>query len=179
MAGWCVWTLVAALLLLAPWSVRAGVESLFGGDGLLPPIAGFGAAKGRDGEGPGWLAAASEAEVVEWMRSVRRRIHERPELAFEEHETSKLIREELDRLGVPYLFPVAGTGVVATIVGGNSSSNSVVALRADMDALPIQVRLLDWGFLRIISELAASYGCGSLRNLLVQISKWVSRSAIV
>ncbi|KAK8969302.1 IAA-amino acid hydrolase ILR1-like 6 [Platanthera guangdongensis] len=85
------------------------------------------------------LRLAMIPEAVEWVKGLRRQIHQHPELAYEEVETGRLIMEELDDMGIDYRFPFARTGIVATLGTGRPP---VVALRADMDALPIQVRLL-------------------------------------
>ncbi|RVW41302.1 IAA-amino acid hydrolase ILR1-like 3 [Vitis vinifera] len=55
----------------------------------------------------------------EWLVSVRRKIHENPELRFEEYNTSALIRGELDKLGISYTHPLAKTGIVAEIGTGS------------------------------------------------------------
>src|SRR5690606_32110857 len=77
------------------------------------------------------LARTIFPEVVE----NRRHLHANPELSFEEFNTSQFIKKKLDELGISYTS-MADTGVVALIEGAQPSSN-IVALRADMDALPI------------------------------------------
>ena len=73
-------------------------------------------------------------EISNWIIKLRRELHRHPELMYEEVKTSALVRRELDNLGISYKSPIAKTGVLASIGNGNGPC---VALRADMDALPI------------------------------------------
>lgn len=66
---------------------------------------------------------------------IRRQLHQRPELAFEEVATGKLIASELSKLGIRPKRGVGRTGLVGILKG--SGNSGVVGLRADMDALPI------------------------------------------
>ncbi len=65
----------------------------------------------------------------------RRHLHANPELSFNEYNTSAFVAKQLDALGIPYEH-MADTGLVA-LLKGSKPSDKVVALRADMDALPI------------------------------------------
>ena len=75
--------------------------------------------------------AAIENKVVEW----RRDFHEHPELSNQEFRTSKIVAGHLKSLGIEVQTEVAKTGVVGVLKGGKPGP--VVALRADMDALPV------------------------------------------
>jgi hippurate hydrolase len=75
-------------------------------------------------------------ELAPAFIDIRHHIHSHPELSFEEYATSAFIRQKLDEFGVPYRADVAGTGVIALIEGKNPGKRTI-AIRADIDALPI------------------------------------------
>lgn len=66
---------------------------------------------------------------------IRQHLHAHPELSYQEFETSKYIQQKLTQYGIP--FTVAATTGVVGILQGNNPAERVVALRGDMDALPI------------------------------------------
>lgn len=78
------------------------------------------------------LSKSYFADVVE----IRRHLHAYPELSLQEHKTAEYIAHALDTIGISYERGIAGTGILALIRGGMGEGR-VVALRADMDALPI------------------------------------------
>ena len=73
-------------------------------------------------------------EIHEWIVEKRRAIHRPPELMYEEFETSRLVQNTLSELGIEYEKDIAVTGVVGLVGNGEGPC---IALRADMDALPI------------------------------------------
>lgn len=98
-------------------------------------------------------------KVVAW----RRDIHEHPELSFEEKRTAALVADHLRKLGLEVQAPVGRTGVVGILRGGKPGP--VVALRADMDALPV-TELVDLPFKSTVrtqwqgQEVGVMHACG-------------------
>ncbi len=73
-----------------------------------------------------------QPQIVDW----RRRLHQKPELGFREFLTAEFLTQKLQEWGIEHETGIAKTGIVATIRG--SRPGKVFAIRADMDALPIQ-----------------------------------------
>lgn len=84
-------------------------------------------------------------KVIEW----RRHFHQYPELSTREYKTGTFISEYLKSLGLEVKYPVAKTGVVAILKGGKPGP--VIALRADMDALPVTERV-DLPFKSVVTD---------------------------
>lgn len=77
--------------------------------------------------------ALLQPELVRW----RRQIHQYPELGFEEILTAYFVKEKLEEWGIEHQTNIAQTGIVA-VIESNQPTGKVLAIRADMDALPIQ-----------------------------------------
>ncbi len=76
------------------------------------------------------------SQLQEDLINKRRYLHANPELSFEEYQTSAYLKEELKKIGIQNFETKANTGFTALIEGKNPSKR-IIALRADMDALPI------------------------------------------
>jgi amidohydrolase len=83
-------------------------------------------------------------ELLPELTGIRRHLHANPELSFKEFNTSAYISGKLTEYGIPHKTGIIGTGITALITGekpassGKPVSKKTIALRADMDALPIQ-----------------------------------------
>ncbi len=79
------------------------------------------------------LSEQHSNEVVEF----RRHLHANPELSYQEYNTVKFVAEKLRSFGIPFTEGIATTGLIAEIKGKKNAGGKTIALRADMDALPI------------------------------------------
>lgn len=113
-----------------------------------------------------------EANMDDFIK-VRRDIHQHPEVGFEEVRTSKLVAELLEAWGYEVTRGLGRTGVVGTL--RNGTSNKVIGLRADMDALPMQENTSkEWS-----SKTANCFhGCGhdGHTTMLLFAAKWLAES---
>jgi amidohydrolase len=78
-----------------------------------------------------------EADIIERMIEVRRHLHRHPELSNAEEKTQAYLKSALEKEGITGVREVAGYGLAVDIVGTKAPSNRKVAIRADIDALPI------------------------------------------
>jgi amidohydrolase len=77
-------------------------------------------------------------EIFEKVKGYREHLHANPELSFQEYNTMNFVSEQLTKIGIPHERNIAGTGVVGMIRGNQHlAEHSCIALRADLDALPI------------------------------------------
>src|SRR6266511_4004632 len=88
-----------------------------------------------DAESPGWLEPEAQ-KLLPDVIALRRDFHQNPELSNAEERTSRVVAEQLRRLGLEVRTGVAKHGVVAVLKGARPGP--VVAIRAGMDALPIE-----------------------------------------
>ncbi|MGB9830563.1 MAG: M20 metallopeptidase family protein, partial [Fervidicoccus fontis] len=115
------------------------------------------------------LAREKEKEIVE----LRRLLHQHPEIAHKEYETHKILVEHLEKIGL-HPRTLAGTGIIADIEG-KEKGGKTVAIRADMDALPIKeendvpYKSLNEGFMHACghdAHMSMVYGAALILNEL-------------
>lgn len=83
------------------------------------------------------IVKAKAEQYFEEVQAIRHHIHANPELSYEEYNTSAFISQKLTEYGIEHETGVAGTGVIG-LVKGKNPDKKCIALRADMDALPMQ-----------------------------------------
>jgi len=85
------------------------------------------------------IIRSKSAQLFEKVKAIREHIHENPELSYQEFETMKFVSSQLNVLGVAHTVGVGKTGIVAIIRNENHAADMpCIALRSDLDALPIQ-----------------------------------------
>jgi amidohydrolase len=123
-------------------------------------------------QAPGGQLAAVIDKVTPEMVGYRHKIHQHPELGNREHKTGKLVAEHLRRLGLEVRTGIAHTGVVGVLRG--KRPGRVVAVRADMDALPV-TEATDLPFrstdraVYLGREVGVSHACGHDLHVAIQL----------
>lgn len=119
------------------------------------------------------MSNLDDEDLEKYVVAVRRRLHERPELSFKEFETAKMIESELSSMG---LSPrrVAETGVVADVSG--CSSGKTVAIRADMDGLPVKEEN-DFEFASKVPNVMHACGHDAHVSMLLAAARMLARDA--
>ena len=86
------------------------------------------------------MVSRPDRKTAAWLHELRHTLHRCPELAYQEKKTAGLVSEQLTRLGIPHASGIAGTGIVGIIEGPSPDNGDgiCVALRADMDGIPLQ-----------------------------------------
>ena len=114
------------------------------------------------------------AKLIEpQMIRTRRFLHQHPELAYHEEETSKFVAEKLESLGIEVTRRVGGTGVLGVLRG--SKKGRVIALRADMDGLPV-MEMADVGFRSKVDGVMHACGHDTHIAMLLGAAKLLSES---
>ncbi|HRY32512.1 MAG TPA: M20 family metallopeptidase [Bacteroidales bacterium] len=120
----------------------------------------------------GKLISGLAKQYLEEIIRIRRHLHRYPELSMQEHNTASFITDLLSDWGIPFRSGIAGTGIVA-LIQGEKGQGKTIALRADMDALPIQeeneaeYRSLNPGVMHACghdAHMASLLGCMKILN---------------
>ena len=109
----------------------------------------------------------------EELTAIRRDIHKHPEMAFEETRTSDVVAERLQSYGIEIHRGLAKTGVVGTLKAG--MGNKAIALRADMDALPIQ-EANDFDYRSVHDNKMHACGHDGHTTMLLGAAKYLSET---
>ncbi|HWL75182.1 MAG TPA: amidohydrolase, partial [Burkholderiaceae bacterium] len=111
----------------------------------------------------------------EGLTALRRDLHANPEIGFEEHRTAALVAERMRQLGIEVHTGVGKTGVVGVLHGAKSASGRSIALRADMDALPL---VEENEFAHVSVKPGLMHGCGhdGHTTMLVGAAEYLART---
>lgn len=116
-------------------------------------------------------------ELEEQLLTWRRHMHKHPELSFQEYETSTYIREQLAMMENVEVTSPTPTSVMATIRGKQKGDGRVIAIRADIDALPMQEDNLDCSFASVNEGVMHSCGHDGHAAILLGATKILAKKA--